>query len=205
MWSQQVVAIFLMLQYKVSAATHYPEQRFGGDGSDIGDIDYSDQSGSGKLDEIRGARGKNATANNGNKMTENPVDIGEKHDESINYANLSGETTTNEQNTTINTTSETMSVDFNENHSQAEDSPGPTHTPSAAIPNGAKTEWPPLAHINLANYHRLMIDYIVHLLCHDGSYEFVHVYVERSLATRLADALIMQLNHCMFAGVLTSR
>lgn len=55
------------------------------------------------------------------------------------------------------------------------------------------------------DYHNKLIDYITYLFCYDGSYRFIHIYVERSLSTALADVLIIQLNQCMTAGVLTSR
>lgn len=58
---------------------------------------------------------------------------------------------------------------------------------------------------DLANYHHQLIDYISHLCCYDGSYQFIHIYVERSLVTPMADTLIMQLNHCMAANILTTR
>lgn len=55
------------------------------------------------------------------------------------------------------------------------------------------------------DYHNKLIDYITYLFCYDGSYRFIHIYVERSLSTALADELIIRLNQCMTAGVLTSR
>lgn len=53
--------------------------------------------------------------------------------------------------------------------------------------------------------YQVMIEYITHLFCTNGTYRFNHIYVERSLSTDLADKLINHLNKCMTAGVLISR
>lgn len=54
-------------------------------------------------------------------------------------------------------------------------------------------------------YYNVLIEYITHLFCLDGSYRFNHIYAERSLLTGLADILINRINKCMTAGVLISR
>lgn len=56
----------------------------------------------------------------------------------------------------------------------------------------------------VGRYH-VMIEYIAHLFCFDGSYRFNHIYVERSLSTSFADVLINRINKCTTAGVLISR
>lgn len=56
----------------------------------------------------------------------------------------------------------------------------------------------------VGHYH-VLIEYVTHLFCIDGSYRFNHIYAERSLSTGLADILINRINKCMMAGVLISR
>lgn len=210
---------FIIIRYKAAATANFSDLALKAvsklairnDAGDIGEIDYPNENGSEKTDKIRGIRDKNDTEPRSGNITtrENPMDIKNNPYEFNNYTSSSNsESTTDEQNIQINSSFEAIKIDFMENPSQTEDSLKPTYTmqaPSARNPNKTDSLSRAPAGINLTNYHRLMIDYIVHLLCHDGSYEFIHVYVERSLATQLADALIMQLNHCMFAGVLTSR
>lgn len=62
----------------------------------------------------------------------------------------------------------------------------------------------PIEEETVGQYH-VMIEYMAHLSCFDGSYRFNHIYVERSLSTSFADILINRINKCMTAGVLISR
>lgn len=58
---------------------------------------------------------------------------------------------------------------------------------------------------DLEIYHNAIIDYIQYLICFENSYHFIHVYIERSLTTTIADKMINRLSNCLTAGILTSR
>lgn len=167
----------------------------------FGDITLAEGSGkASKGSEISANYDYNDGNNNNNEnVGENFIEVNESPTESINYPNKFGEI---EQVSTTEIPSMgsvddnlvkriTDSIQFN-----------PTVIPSAIIPI---TTYERTTQNELANYHRQLIDYISHLFCYDGSYQYIHIYVERSLTTPLADALIMRLNGCMAAGVLTSR
>lgn len=65
--------------------------------------------------------------------------------------------------------------------------------------------FPQLIEEETDGHYRVLIEYVTHLFCIDGSYRFNHIYAENSLSTGLADILINRINKCMMAGVLTSR
>lgn len=65
--------------------------------------------------------------------------------------------------------------------------------------------FPQLIEEETFGHYHVLIEYITHLFCIDGSYRFNHIYAERSLSTGLADILINRINKCMKGGVLISR
>lgn len=65
--------------------------------------------------------------------------------------------------------------------------------------------FPQLIEEETVGHYHVLIEYVTHLFCIDGSYRFNHIYAERSLSTGLADILINRINKCMMAGVLISR
>lgn len=65
--------------------------------------------------------------------------------------------------------------------------------------------FPQLIEEETVGHYHVLIEYVTHLFCTDGSYRFNHIYAERSLSTGMADILINRINKCMMAGVLISR
>lgn len=131
------------------------------------------------------------------------VKVNESPTESINYTKLNDKV--NPIDSMGNKNTEETDIMSGPEKINAEKKPIETNgleelnTPSAEFANATYEQ------SDLANYHHQLIDYISHLCCYDGSYQFIHIYVERSLATPMADTLIMQLNHCMTANILTTR
>lgn len=68
-----------------------------------------------------------------------------------------------------------------------------------------QTNFKQLEQRDLETFHNTFIDYMPHLICSNGSYRFIHIYIERSLTTTMSDKMINRLNDCLTAGILTSR